>query len=68
MPTVRVTRNTALGDGRAYTAGETVDMTGPQVQDAVAGGWGEVVRGDVPETPEGATKLRRAPRAERRAS
>jgi len=52
MPLVRVTRDVSRPDG-SWSAGDEARMTPGQAQDAVAGGWGELVREQPPETPEG---------------
>ena len=63
MPTVRVTTSVARSDGD-WTPGEH-RMTPEQAQDAVAGGWGELVREERVETPE-SSRAQRQPGPERR--
>lgn len=65
MPSVHITQSVSLADGRSYTPGTVVDMTADQVQEAVAGGWGEPLGEQKFETPEG-NRSRRGPKAETR--
>ena len=66
MPRVHVTRSIAFTDGASHQAGETVDMTAERTQEALRGGWGELVRDEPPQTPERA-RAQRSPAPERRA-
>jgi hypothetical protein len=65
VPTVRVVRDIALADGRSYSGGEQAVMTPAQAQDAVAGGWGELMGDKAMETPEG-SRAKRQTAPERR--
>jgi hypothetical protein len=51
MPLVRMATSVAGADF-AYQAGEEVAMSPEAAQRAVAAGWGELVRGETPQTPE----------------
>lgn len=69
MPTVRFVTSVA-GVGFEHHTGDEVEMSPDAARQAVAAGWGELVRGRPaeipeartarPETPEGATRSRRA--------
>lgn len=63
MATARITQGVSRSDGTSYAAGE--EVTGQVAHDAVAGGWGELVREQVPEAPE-VNRARRQARPERR--
>lgn len=72
MPTVRFVTSVAGVDFEAHT-GDEVEMSPERAQQAVAAGWGELVRGRpvetpearaaAPETPEGARQRRSTRRA-----
>lgn len=53
MPLVRMVTSVA-GEGFAYRFGEEADLSPEQAQRFVAAGWGELVRGLDPDTPEAA--------------
>lgn len=55
MPLVRMVTSVAGADFE-YASGEEVDLPPDRAQAAVAAGWGELVRGRQPETPEAPTR------------
>lgn len=63
MPRVRMSTSVA-GEDFAYSAGEEVDMSPERAQQAVAAGWGELVR-EVPATPEGRATAPETPEGRR---
>lgn len=52
MPLVRIISSVAGEDFEHHPGDEDVEMSPIRAQQAVAAGWGELVRGAEPETPE----------------
>lgn len=57
MPLVRMVTSVA-GVDFDFHAGDEVDLPAERAQQAVAAGWGELVRSRAPETPERASEAR----------
>lgn len=64
MPLVRFSTSVA-GPDFAYGDGDEVELPPDKAQQAVAAGWGELVRGRAPETPESRGRAAETPEGAR---